>query len=168
MREKEGFNNNIDASTNSIPVPLDNEEMELQELQSAFLNDAQVRDYYRKLVPNFQNKAPTSTPMENSGSGSTNKMYYKEKSMDQGNGQGSNWSGGNGLGGNGQNDALLNKINYMINLLEDQQDERTNNVTESNVYTLFWAFSSYLWWIASHASANIRGNYFKYIILKPA
>jgi hypothetical protein len=132
MREKEGFNNNIDASTNSIPVPLDNEEMELQELQSAFLNDAQVRDYYRKLVPNFQNKAPTSTPMDNSGSGSTNKMYYKEKSMDQGNGQGSNWSGGNG-----QNDALLNKINYMINLLEDQQDERTNNVTEEVVLYSF-------------------------------
>ena len=142
MREKEGFDNNANASTNSIPVPLDNEEMELQELQSAFLNDAQVRDYYRKLVPNFQNKAPTSTPMDNSGSGSTNKMYYKEKSMDQGNGQGSNWSGGNGQGingqsSNGQNDALLNKINYMINLLEDQQDERTNNVTEEVVLYSF-------------------------------
>jgi hypothetical protein len=117
MREKEGFGNNTN-SANSIPVPLDNEEMELQELQSAFLNDAQVRDYYRKLVPNFQNKAP----LENSGSGSTNKMYYKESSMDQ---------------GNGQNDVLLNKINYMINLLEDQQDERTNNVTEEVVLYSF-------------------------------
>jgi hypothetical protein len=51
MREKpdkkEGFDNNL------VPVPLDNSEMELQELQSAFLNDAQVRDYYRKLVPNW-------------------------------------------------------------------------------------------------------------------
>jgi hypothetical protein len=133
MREKEGFDNN----TNSIPVPLDNEEMELQELQSAFLNDAQVRDYYRKLIPNFQNKAPTSTPMENSGSASTNKMYYKERAMGQGiNGQGINGQGINGLG-NGQNDALLNKINYMINLLEDQQDERTNNVTEEVVLYSF-------------------------------
>jgi len=133
MREKEGFDNNIDASTNSIPVPLDNEEMELQELQSAFLNDAQVRDYYRKLVPNFQNKAPTSTPMDNSGSGSTNKMYYKERSMNQS----SNGQSSYGQSSYGQNDALLNKINYMINLLEDQQDERTNNVTEEVVLYSF-------------------------------
>lgn len=135
MREKEGFGNN-DNSANSIPVPLDNEEMELQELQSAFLNDAQVRDYYRKLVPNFQNKTP-------SGSDSPNKMYYKEQSNNGqsnnwsgGNGQSSNWSGGNGQG-NGQPDVLLNKINYMINLLEDQQDERTNNVTEEVVLYSF-------------------------------
>jgi len=138
MREKEGFDNNANASTNSIPVPLDNEEMELQELQSAFLNDAQVRDYYRKLVPNFQNKAPTSTPMDNSGSGSTNKMYYKERTMNQGsNGQSSNGQSSYGQSSYGQNDALLNKINYMINLLEDQQDERTNNVTEEVVLYSF-------------------------------
>jgi hypothetical protein len=38
---------------------------------------------------------------------------------------------------NGSNDVLLNKINYMINLLEDQQDERTNNVTEEVVLYSF-------------------------------
>jgi hypothetical protein len=45
----------------------------------------------------------------------------------------------------GSNDVLLNKINYMINLLEEQQDERTNNVTEEvislllfrNIYHIF-------------------------------
>jgi hypothetical protein len=123
MREKEdmkeGFgNNNNNNSENNIPVPLDNDEMELQELQSAFLNDAQVKDYYRKLVPNFQNKASVPT------ADSPNKMYYKERAMDIGH-------------GNGQNDVLLNKINYMINLLEDQQDERTNNVTEEVVLYSF-------------------------------
>ena len=119
MREKpdkkEGFDNNL------VPVPLDNSEMELQELQSAFLNDAQVRDYYRKLVPNFHNK-----PNE---SGSSNKMYYKNKQMDQLNGFSSGYSSGN--------DVLLNKINYMINLLEEQQDERTNNVTEEVILYSF-------------------------------
>ena len=113
LDKKEGFDNNL------IPTPLDNSEMELQELQSAFLNDAQVRDYYRKLVPNFHNK-----PNE-SGSGSSNKMYYKNKQMDQLNG----FSSGN--------DVLLNKINYMINLLEEQQDERTNNVTEEVILYSF-------------------------------
>jgi hypothetical protein len=34
-------------------------------------------------------------------------------------------------------DILLQKINYMINLLEEQQDERTNNVTEEVVLYSF-------------------------------
>ena len=115
MREKpdkkEGFDNNL------VPVPLDNSEMELQELQSAFLNDAQVRDYYRKLVPNFHNKSSVND--------SSNKMHYRNKQMDQSSG----FSSGN--------DVLLNKINYMINLLEEQQDERTNNVTEEVILYSF-------------------------------
>jgi hypothetical protein len=112
---------NTNSSSPLIPSPLDNSEMELQELQSAFLNDAQVRDYYKKLVPNFQNK-----PM---APDNTNKGYYKERSIDQ-QSNGLNMYGSN-------NDVLLNKINYMINLLEDQQDERTNNVTEEVVLYSF-------------------------------
>jgi high-affinity K+ transport system ATPase subunit B len=38
---------------------------------------------------------------------------------------------------NVQSDALMQKINYMINLLEEQQDERTNNVTEEVVLYSF-------------------------------
>jgi hypothetical protein len=91
--------------------------MELQELQSAFLNDAQVRDYYRKLVPNFHNKPSETKP--------SNKMHYMNKQMDQTSGFSSS------------NDVLLNKINYMINLLEEQQDERTNNVTEEVILYSF-------------------------------
>jgi len=125
MREKEGFSNNNADSKNQVPVPLDNDEMELQELQSAFLNDAQVKDYYRKLIPNFHNKDLTPSPTADSSA--TNKMYYKEQGV------------GSGLGysSSGNNDVLLNKINYMINLLEDQQDERTNNVTEEVVLYSF-------------------------------
>jgi hypothetical protein len=112
--QKEGFANNL------IPVPLDNSEMELQELQSAFLNDAQVRDYYRKLTPNFHNKSNKSNE-----STSVNKLHYTN--MDKSNTY--------GLGSG--NDVLLNKINYMINLLEEQQDERTNNVTEEVILYSF-------------------------------
>jgi hypothetical protein len=32
---------------------------------------------------------------------------------------------------------LLDKLNYMINLLEEQQDEKTNNVTEEVVLYSF-------------------------------
>ena len=34
-------------------------------------------------------------------------------------------------------DILLQKLNYMITLLEDQQDEKTNNVTEEVVLYSF-------------------------------
>ena len=37
----------------------------------------------------------------------------------------------------GSNDILLKKLNYMINLLEDQQDEKTENVTEEVVLYSF-------------------------------
>jgi hypothetical protein len=130
-QSQEGFHNyssntnndksNVNVGNPLIPSPLDSSEMELQELQSAFLNDAQVRDYYKKLVPNFQNK-----PM---APDNANKGYYKERSIDQ------QTNGINMYGSN--NDVLLNKINYMINLLEDQQDERTNNVTEEVVLYSF-------------------------------
>ena len=35
------------------------------------------------------------------------------------------------------NQVLVDKLNYMINLLEDQQDEKTNNVTEEVVLYSF-------------------------------
>jgi len=38
---------------------------------------------------------------------------------------------------NSSNDILLKKINYMIQLLEDQHDEKTNNVTEEVVLYSF-------------------------------
>jgi len=34
-------------------------------------------------------------------------------------------------------DALMTKLNYMIHLLEEQQDEKTENVTEELVLYLF-------------------------------
>ena len=36
-----------------------------------------------------------------------------------------------------QDDVLLKKLNYMIHLLEEQQDEKTNNVTEEVVLYSF-------------------------------
>ena len=41
------------------------------------------------------------------------------------------------MSGDTHNDLLLKKINYMITLLEEHQDERTNNVTEEVVLYSF-------------------------------
>jgi len=116
---KEGMsniNNGSESSNNnsSVPQPLHNDTMDLQELNQAFLNDAQVRDYYRKLSPTYNPNKPLTKPSSTTGD---------IKISDYSN--------------NGNNDVLLNKLNYMINLLENQQDERTNNVTEEVVLYSF-------------------------------
>jgi hypothetical protein len=53
------------------------------------------------------------------------------------NGSGYGSSQSNGLGSTDSHDLLLQKLNYMINLLEQSQDERTNNVTEEIVLYSF-------------------------------
>ena len=99
-------------SNNDVPQPIDDDELKLQELQSAYMNDAQVRDYYRKLVPNYQVKP------EN------NKNYSTNLST-------------NSFGNSEGNQVLIEKLNYMINLLEEQQDEKTGSVTEEVVLYSF-------------------------------
>ena len=108
----EGMSNN----DNDVPQPIDNDDLKLQELQSAYMNDVQVRDYYRKLVPNYQVKP------EN------NKNYSLNSSTHSSFGQTINNEG---------NQVLIEKLNYMINLLEEKQDEKTGSVTEEVVLYSF-------------------------------
>lgn len=99
-----------EAMTNQIPPqPVDQYELDLQDLQSNFMNDAQVRDYYRKLRPDYLEK-----PHQN------NDKYIN-----------------NGFSTMDTNQVLIDKLNYMINLLEEQKDQRTNNVTEEVVLYSF-------------------------------
>jgi hypothetical protein len=72
-----------------------------------------IEEYYKNILPGYmaqQNPA--------------NRPYYNSASF-RDNLQGSN------------QDVLLQKLNYMITLLEDQQDERTNNVAEEVVLYSF-------------------------------
>lgn len=115
-KKLEGMTNN----NNIIPQPTDNDDLKLQELQSAFMNDAQVRDYYRKLVPNY--------PLRDSQNNSENNKNY--------------YSSGSSFGlspplQNDSNQVLIEKLNYMINLLEEQQDQKTGSVTEEVVLYSF-------------------------------
>ena len=43
LRTKEGL-------TNLVPQPADNDALQLQELQSAYMNESQVQDYYYLLL----------------------------------------------------------------------------------------------------------------------
>jgi hypothetical protein len=111
-KKPEGMTN---MESPSVPLPTNDEELELQNYDKNFMNDAQVRDYYRKLVPNY-----------NPGKSEHNKNYYNANS----NANSSSNSSDN-------NQVLIEKLNYMINLLEDQQDQKTNSVTEEVVLYSF-------------------------------
>jgi hypothetical protein len=111
-KKQEGMTN---IDNNFVPKPVDETDLELQELQSNFMNDAQVRDYYKKLVPNYSNNS------------NNNKSYYSQ----------SNMSGTSSNLDNQNNQVLIEKLNYMINLLEEQQDQKTNNVAEEVVLYSF-------------------------------
>ena len=105
-----------------VPQPVDDEDLKLQELQSSFMNDAQVRDYYRKLVPNYN---ASNKKIEN------NKKYYPSDSNTFSSSNTGSDSGSN------TNQVLIEKLNYMINLLEEQQDQKTGSVTEEVVLYSF-------------------------------
>jgi hypothetical protein len=98
LRTKEGL-------TNLVPQPADNDALQLQELQSAYMNESQVQDYYKKYT-----------------AGQNNNVKFVNQNQNQ------SYSG---------DQVLIDKLNYMINLLEEQQDMRTNNVTEEVVLYSF-------------------------------
>jgi hypothetical protein len=104
---------NVNENT---PQPIDNDTMELQELQSAFMNDAQVRDYYRKLMPTHNNNStmPKNNKHSNNYTSNSSSVNF-----------------------NDTNQVLFDKLNYVINLLEEQQDQKTNNVAEEVVLYSF-------------------------------
>jgi hypothetical protein len=118
-RTKEGMKNMYNnSSSNLVPQPVQMDDLELQSLQSAFMNDSQVRDYYKKLTPNLD--------------ALKTKMYNHQHQQQQ-----------QGVQDHGSvndimtNQILLEKLNYMINLLEEKKDERTNNVTEEVILYSF-------------------------------
>ena len=74
-------------------------------------NNENIEEYYKRVLPNYnQMRNPV------------NKPYYNVT---------------NNVHDNSSQDILLQKINYMISLLEDQQDEKTSNVTEEVVLYSF-------------------------------
>ena len=91
-----------------------NDNLELNNFDSNYGNDNNAEEYYRKMLPGYNNP--------------NNRQYYNSKSQTN-----TPPHASASMGDNFNNDLLLQKINYMINLLEEQQDEKTNNVTEEVV-----------------------------------
>jgi hypothetical protein len=78
-----------------------------------------TEEYYKRVLPGYVSQASTVN--------TANKPYYNNANYNFMESQGQNQS----------QDVLLQKLNYMITLLEEQQDERTSNVTEEVVLYSF-------------------------------
>jgi hypothetical protein len=100
----------------------DENNLDLNNYRTNYGDSKSAEDYYKNMLPNVHG-VPQRNPL--------NKQYYNQsyyEPMGNGNGNGS---------GNIQQDLLLQKLNYMINLLEEKQDERTSNVTEEVILYSF-------------------------------
>ena len=109
-------NQNMFRTLGKAPLPNDenDENLSLHNFDTNYGDNKSAEDYYRKFIPGYVH-----------GKDPVNKQYYN-----------SNHSMPN-MSGDNSNDILLKKINYMINLLEEHQDERTSNVTEEVVLYSF-------------------------------
>ena len=130
--QKEGMSN-YDANSNNgknyssqyVPQPVQDDSMDLQELGGVYMNDEQVKKYFKNLIPNYEGGKTGSDG---------NKVYYNQTRFANPN-YNANSTINNEVGD--ANQVLVDKLNYMINLLEEQQDEKTNNVTEEVVLYSF-------------------------------
>jgi len=90
------------------PQPIyDDNKLELNDYKN-YATQEQVEEYYKKVLPTYNSQ--------------NNKLNYNNQINKY---------------DNLSNDVLMQKINYMIHLLEEKQDEKTNNVTEEIILYSF-------------------------------
>ena len=82
---------------------------------SNYGNSKSVEDYYKRILPGYSNQSNRNP---------VNKLYYNSNET-------------HSTQEYASQDVLLQKLNYMISLLEDQKDEKTNNVTEEVILYSF-------------------------------
>jgi hypothetical protein len=106
----------MDSSTSPSEFNHKDSELELNNYKTNYGNEKENENYYKKFIPNYSNQKnnyyknnPTIHP--------NNQTIYNTEIND--------------------NNLLMQKLNYMINLLEEKQDEKTSNVTEEVVLYSF-------------------------------
>ena len=106
----------------SAPQPTNQENNDLDLNNYSNYGDKKtVEEYYKKMLPGYN---PNN--LNNQNANPSNRLYHRMNN---------DHSAMNNIAPT--QDVLLQKINYMISLLEDQHDERTNNVTEEVVLYSF-------------------------------
>jgi len=110
-------------SLGTQPLPRDEDNnYELNNFNANYGDNKSAEEYYKRFVPNYSNSENrNNSQMQPQMQSATNRSYYNAPKESSGSSQ----------------DVLLAKLNYMIHLLEEKQDERTNNVTEEVVLYSF-------------------------------
>lgn len=122
-------NNALTKSLGLQPLPNyedGNEDLDLNNFSSNYGDSKSVEEYYKKYIPNFTSNNSSNNSFRRINN-SNNKRYYPT----------ANSNTYEQPQSSPDNDLLLQKINYMINLLEEKQDEKTNNVTEEIILYSF-------------------------------
>jgi hypothetical protein len=91
----------------------DNDNLDLNNYNNNYGDSKSAEEYYKNVLPKYLQKQNFHQ---------ANKPYYNNNYQPN---------------DTGSQDVLLQKLNYMITLLEEQQDEKTNNVTEEVVLYSF-------------------------------
>ena len=109
-------NENMLKNLGGVPSPNyeSGSNLDLNNFNNNYGDSKSAEEYYNKILP-----------MYSQTKNKVNRQYYN------------NYMSPNVPMEQSSNDILLQKLNYMINLLEEQQDEKTNNVTEEVVLYSF-------------------------------
>lgn len=91
----------------------DDDDIDLHNLKTAYMDEKVAEQYYKQFIPNYNS----------SNQGNSHQHHHHQQHIPQMSA--------------GPNDNVMTKLNYMIHLLEERQDERTNNVTEEVVLYSF-------------------------------
>ena len=112
----ESFVNSLAKTVGKAPMPNyeGGDNLDLNDY-SNYGNSKTIEDYYKSVIPGYN-------PQRNS----VNRPYYPYREPQSAH-----------IDTNTSQDVLLQKLNYMISLLEDQKDEKTNNVTEEVILYSF-------------------------------
>lgn len=110
----ESFTNPLGRTIGRAPMPnyQSSDNLDLNDY-SNYGNDKTIEEYYKSVLPGYSQQK-----------NSVNRPYYPYREQQNVNEYPSQ-------------DVLLKKLNYMISLLEDQQDEKTSNVTEEVILYSF-------------------------------
>ena len=114
----ESFTNPLGRTIGRAPTPnyQGSDNLDLNDY-SNYGNDKTNEEYYKSVLPGYTQQKNT-----------INRPYYPYREPQ---------NSSNNLGEYPSQDVLLKKLNYMITLLEDQQDEKTTNVTEEVILYSF-------------------------------
>jgi hypothetical protein len=107
--------------TGKAPSPMYDEDNLYLNDYNNYGDSKTAEEYYKRILPDYKNQIHKVN--------SINRPYYNLNNL--------NNNLNNDMNESHSQDLLLKKLNYMISLLEDQKDEKTDNVTEEVILYSF-------------------------------